>query len=237
MSTLASPTHATVSSVPAAKARRRGDSRRLRRRVGGITLITAPLALLASEVTDRGTSNSAKLISDAAHHSGLIAVSNALLLLSSVLIIPAAFAVLHLARDRGRRFAEFGTAFAVLGALGHAVFVGFSTVVLSMPQGGHAQMVALLDRVNHSPAAAPIVVCIFAFAISMPLLGVGAWRAGLAPVMVPIALGLATLVEMAGVGSMAGGIIKEGLAVFALGWIGLRLLRLSDDAWSLPARG
>lgn len=213
-------------------ARRPSDPRRLHRRIGGLALIAAPAALLISEVTDRGSNNSAQLISYAAQHPGLAVLSNAFLLLSSALLVPAAFAVLHLARDRGRRFAEAGAVLAVLGALGHAAFVGFSSVVLNTPQGDHAQMVALLDRVNHSPALAPVAVCIFAFALSLPLLMIGAWRAGLVPVYVPAMAAAAVLIEFASVDGMAGGIAKELLAVVAMGWIGVRILRLSDSAWA-----
>jgi hypothetical protein len=207
------------------------DSRRFRRRVGGIALLGAPVALLVSEVADRGSERSADLISDAAHHAGALVLSNVFLLVSSTLLVPAAFAVLHLARGRGRRFAEIGAALAVLGALGHAAFVGFSSVVLSTPQGDHAQMVALLDRVNHDPAIAPIAVCILAFALSLPLILIGAWRAGLVPWVVPALAGPALAIELAGVDSLAGGVAKELLAVLALGWVGLRVLRLGDDAW------
>jgi hypothetical protein len=231
MSPLSSPT--TIDLRPAARpAGRPVDPRRFRRRVGGIALIGAPVALLASEVADRGSEKSAELINDAANHANALVVSNVLLLLSSALLVPAAFAVLHLARCRGRRFAEVGTALAVLGALGHAAFVGFSSVVLSTPQGDPAQMVALLDRVNHNPAIAPIAVCILAFALSLPLILIAAWRAELVPWVVPTLSGVAVAIELVGVDSMAGGVAKELLAVLALGWVGFRVLRLSDDDWA-----
>lgn len=230
MSTLASPTTNDLP-TPTRRERRPADSRRFRRRAGGVALIGAPVALLISEVTDRGSEKSTQLISDATHHAGAVLTSNIFLLISSALFIPAAFAVLHMARDRGRRFAEIGTVLAVLGALGHGAFIGFSTVVLSTPQGDPAQMVALLDRLNHSPAAAPVALCILSFALSLPLILLSAWRSGLVPWMVPALAWLAVAIELIGVDSMAGGVAKEGLAVLALGWVGLRVLRLSDDAW------
>lgn len=208
------------------------DVRGFRRRACGAALIAAPLTLLLSEIFYRGTSDPQKLITDASHHSGLIAASNLLLLLSAALFVPAAVAVLHLARDRGRRLAAFAAVFAVLGSLGHAAYVGFSTVVLNTPKGDRAQMVDLITRVNHSPALAPVAICIFGFTLAAPLLALAAWRAGLVRVYAPVAMGLAFLLEIANVGSVAGGIAKETLALAALSRVGVRVLRMSNPAWS-----
>lgn len=224
----------TTASVPAPAATVR-DRRRFHRRVGGISLVAAPVALLASEAAYRGTNSSAQLVSDAAVHSSAIIASNVLLLVSAALFVPAAFTIAHLARDRGRRLAFFGVALAVLGSLGHAAYVGFSTVVLSTPAGDRTQMVSLLNRVNHSAAVAPIGLCIFAFAISVVLLAVAAWRAGVVHVYAPIAIAAAFALEVANVSSVAGGIAKEALAVIAFAGVGLRVLSMSDQAWSTSA--
>lgn len=231
----ASTTDITITGRPRREPRPAPDLRPFHRRVGGAALIAAPAALLASEVLYRGTSAPAQLVADAGAHAGAIVASNVLLLLSSALLVPAAFIVLHLARDRGRRLAAVGTALAVLGALGHAAYVGFSSVVLSTPAGDRVQMTALLDRVNHSAALAPVAICILAFALCGPFLAFGAWRAGLVGMAAPLATLAAVAVEIVGGDGMAAGVVKESLAVLALGAIGLRVLRATDDAWSAPS--
>ena len=207
------------------------DPRPLRRRAGALALIASPAALLLSEVLYRGTDDPAQLVADAARSSGAIVLSNVALLVSSALLLPAAYAVLHLARDRGRRLALTGASLATLGALGHAAYVGFSTVVLSTPAGDRAEMVALLTRVNHGPGIAPIGLCILSFALSLPFLTFGAWRAGLVPLWGPVAVLVAVGLEIVGVPGVLGGVAKESLALVAMGAIGWRVLRLGDDAW------
>lgn len=210
------------------------DRRRLHRRTGGASLIGAPALLLASELAYRGTNDPAQLVSDARSHHGAIVIAIVCILASSALLIPAAFAVLHLARDRGRRLAEAATVLCVLGALGHAAWAGFTTIQLSTVHGDPAQMTELLRRVNHNAAAAPVGLCILAFAVGALLLGLAAWRSGLAPTAVAVLVGAAVLIEAANVKSYAGGAVKEALALAALGWVGVRVLRLGDDAWDAP---
>ena len=121
--------------------------------------------------------------------------------------------------------AQIGTVLAVLGALGHAAYVGFSSVVLSTPAGARGEMVALVDRVNHSSALAPVAICILAFALCGPFLAFGAWRSGRVGLAAPLAAVAAVAVELVGGEGMAAGVVKESLAVVALGAIGLGLLR------------
>jgi hypothetical protein len=210
---------------------KRRDRRRFHRRIGGISLIGAPAFLLASELAYRGTNDPAQLVTDARSHHGAIVLAIVCILISSVLLIPAAFTILHLARDRGRRLAEAATALCVLGALGHAAWAGFTTIQLSTAQGSRAEMTELLRRVNHTAAAAPVGLCILAFAVGVLVLALAAWRSGLAPAPVAMLIGTAVLIEVANVKSYAGGAAKEALALAALGWIGIRVLRLPDEAW------
>ena len=210
-----------------------GPSVRMCRRVGGISLIGAPALLLGSDLAYRGTSKPAALVADAVNERVGITVAMVLLLGSAVLTIPAAAAVLHLARDRGRYLARAGVVLCTLGALGHAAYAGFTVMQLATAGGDRTAMTQLFERANSSAVAAPVAICIESFAFGVVFLAFAAWRAGIIGRYAPAAIVGAFLLEAANAGSAPAGAVKEALGLIALGSVGVVVLRMSDRAWGL----
>jgi hypothetical protein len=208
-----------------------------RRRVVGISLVTFPLLLTADAVLDIGNEGSPEsLFEEGAERPGSAFAAAGLIILSSVLLIPAIFGIVHLLRERGVVLGHIGALFGILGALGH---VGFATLILFLPaigDGDRTQMIALLDRLEEG-AGLVLLPLIVSFGIGFLLLMVGLWRAQFAPTWVLAAVVVAFAFEIISPGSfLPGQIIKQVLGLVAYGWIGLQVLRMSDAEWEHPQR-
>src|SRR6476661_8709555 len=91
--------------------------RGVRRITAGIGLIGFPALLVVQGLVE--TSDDAGFYAAALTHPNELLYSALLLLASAVMTVPAIGGILHQARDRGSRLAEFGAFFTLLGALGH----------------------------------------------------------------------------------------------------------------------
>ena len=209
-----------------------------RRLVVGVSLIGAFVALLASELLapSQGDGN-AELLAAVADHHGAWLGSNVLLLASTILFVPAVFGVLHLVRDRTPRLGHFAAGFGILGALGHVGYVTYSIVVYEAARvGARGEMVALLDRLDEG-ASVILLPLILSFAVSVLLLGIALYRARIAPRWVMLAVIAAVVIEIGAPGtSIALAAVKQGLGAAAFGYVGVRVLRMSDSAWLGVAR-
>jgi hypothetical protein len=204
-----------------------------RRRIGGVALIGTMVTLLASELFGQrgGGGNSELLAAVAADPTGFV-VSTLLLLVSTILLIPAVMAVLHLVRDRAPVIGHVAGAFGILGALGHMVVVCYGLFVAEMADGGsRAEMVSLLDRLDGGLAVV-VVPLILSFALAVLLMGIALYRARVAPRWVMLAAIAAVVVELgAPGGTLAAAVIKQTLVAVAFGAVGVRVLRMSDAQW------
>jgi len=96
------------------------DAPNFRRTLTGLSLIAAPLVVLVFWVAlpDLPDDPAAMLAASAANRERTM-VAALLLMLSSVLFLPAFFGLIHLLRDRGVVLGHVGGGLALLGALGH----------------------------------------------------------------------------------------------------------------------
>jgi Domain of unknown function (DUF4386) len=204
-----------------------------RRRIGGVALIGTMVTLLASELFGpRGAGGNSELLTAvAADRTGFV-VSTLLLLVSTILLIPAVMAVLHLVRDRAPVIGHVAGVFGMLGALGHMAVVCYGLFVAEMADGGsRSEMVSLLDRLD-SGLAAVVVPLILSFALAVLLMGIALYRARVAPRWVMLAAIAAVVVELgAPGGTLAAALVKQTLVVVAFGAVGVRVLRMSDAQW------
>jgi hypothetical protein len=209
-------------------------ARRLRRCTCGAALILFPALLVVQAPVDPAAGGTGEVMYRAAtEHAGALTVSAVLLLVSGILMAPAAAAVLRQARDRGSALANTGAALAVLGGFGHAGIAIFYLFALGLAGGDRAEMVAYVERVNASAAlglvAFPLILC---FGLGVAVLAWAAWRSGLvgwwgpavvtAVVVAHVVLPFENAaIELAGLGALA--------VVF--GWLGIRVLRMTDAEW------
>jgi len=214
------------------------DAHNFRRTLTGLSLIAAPLVFLVFWVAlpDLPDDPTAMLAAIAANRERTM-VAALLLMLSSVLFLPAFVGLIHLLRDRGVVLGHLGGGLALLGALGHIARATYFLVFVHMATGGadQAQMVALMNRIQGDPALVPIMLTLGGFDIGLLLLGIGLWRARVVPRWAAAGIVLAIVLVIIGVVIIDGGpiillVVFAGLAI-SLGAIGWTVLRMSDGDW------
>lgn len=209
----------------------------LRRWTCGAALILFPaLLVLQSLITPEDGEGSAMYTAATEHRTALLA-SAALLIVSGILMAPAAVAITHQARSRGSALANFAAVAAVLGGVGH-IAIGYFYILSSALRGGDRdEMVDYVDRFNASPAL-PLFVLpfIISFSLGVLLLPWAAHRAGLIGRWGPIITTIAVLGHLALPPDIPG---QEAINTLALvmatvvfGYLGTRVLRMSDAAWA-----
>ncbi|MGA8045394.1 MAG: hypothetical protein WCA30_03930 [Dermatophilaceae bacterium] len=209
----------------------------LRRWTCGTALILFPALLVVQALITPEDGEGAAMYTAATEHRTALLASAALLIISGVLMAPAAVAITHQARSRGSALANWAAVTAVLGGIGH-IAIGYFYVISSALAGGdRTEMVAFIERLNASPALGLFVFpFIMSFSLGVLLLTWAAHRAGLIGLWGPIVTTIAVLQHLALPPSVPGQETINTLALISvtvvLGYLGTRVLRMSDTAWA-----
>jgi hypothetical protein len=209
-------------------------SRRLRRITAGAALILFPAVLIPQAVVDPAEGGTGDVMYRAATDASTALTSSAVLLIvSGVLMAPAAAGVLHQARDRGASLANVGAVFAVLGGFGHFGIAMYYLVSLSLAGGDKAEMIGFIDRLNESAAlgaiAFPLIMC---FGLGVAILPWAAWRAGAVGWWAPAVATAAVVVAQGLPFSNDLTTLTTIVAITVVfGHLGLRVLRMTDVEW------
>jgi hypothetical protein len=209
-------------------------ARRLRRYAAGAALVAFPILLVAQEFTNPLTEGTgADFYEVTSASQGALVPSMLLLMITGVLMAPAASGVLHQARDRGAALANAGAAFLVLGGMAMFAEGVIFLIATALPGGDPAEMVAYFDRLTESSLTGTVwITLMLCFAIGAALLPWAAWRAGAVHWWVPA---LATVAVVAEFGlpfhSTASEVVVFTALTAAFGTIGLRVLRMTDAEW------
>ena len=214
-------------------------SRRIRRLTAGGSLILFCGLLIPQDLVDPAEGGTGDVMYRAAtEQSTALTTSAVLLVISGVLMAPAAAGVLHQARDRGAGLANVGAVLAVLGGFGHFGIAMYYLVSLSLAGGDKAEMIAFVDRLNESAVlgavAFPLILC---FGLGVAVLPWAAWRAGAVGWWAPA---VATAVVVVAQGLPFSNDVLDLATVTALvvvfGSLGVRVLRMTDSEWDgVPA--
>ena len=207
--------------------------RGVRRITAGIGLIGFPALLVVQGLVD--SSDDAGFYAAALTHPNELLYSALLLLASAVMTVPAIGGILHQARDRGARLAEFGALFTLLGALGHTALAVMYLEMRSLAGGDAAEMVALETRFNSDPALGIVAMTlILSFGLGLTLLAWSAWRAGIVGWWAPALTTSVVLLHAVYPGEATA--IVDAAAVCAIavvfGWLGTKVLAMSDNEWN-----
>jgi hypothetical protein len=233
VSTIDAPTGATSREAP--RAGLAGTT--LRRWIGGVSLILFPALLLVQAVVVPEDGEGVAMYAAATEHRTSLLVSAALLIVSGILMVPAAVAISHRARGRGSALTNWAATLAVLGGIGH-VGLGYFYVMSGALRGGErTEMVDYVDRLGSSPELMafvfPFILC---FALGVLLLPWAAYRAGLVERWAPVLATLAVLQHEVLPPEFPGQETINTIAIGALtvvfGHLGVRVLRLGDGAWT-----
>ncbi len=213
------------------------DPRRFSRLIAAFSLIAAPLLVFAGMVVTPWEDEAGT----AGYHDALAAdpgqseVAAMLLHFGFLLMLPAALALMHLARVAVPRLAHIGGLLAVFGlaTLPGLLVTDFYDLALAeaLPR---EESVKIADAATEGWA--PVVMVLtgaFPVIIGLILLGVAAWRAGAATGWAALLIAAGWLVPMA---SATGGLVLAGLGsalmVAGYGWVGLTVAKMSDAQWA-----
>lgn len=199
----------------------------------GLALILGPLfSLGAALVSPMLKSDEAAQLDVVAQHPTRWYWSTVLLLVGSILLVPALLGIAALVRERAPRLGAVGGGLAALGAV---IAVGdvmsqFVTWQMVAKGADHAQMAALLRRTD-AVAGVSVVFTVggLAVLIGVVLLSVGLVRTRVAPAWVAAGLSVGTVMNIAGYGASSN-------AVVAVSWA-LLLAAMSSIAFTVLAAG
>ncbi|WP_433497191.1 hypothetical protein ACQP1K_19755 [Sphaerimonospora sp. CA-214678] len=213
---------------------RLSDATDFRRSVIGTTLIVSPLFQLVANAVDPGTWGDEREVVSYGVNPGLAQLQSALYHWSWVLLPFAALGLLHLTRRRGVVLGHIGGAFAALG------FVNLSALLLGDAVqwwfGRHYppdQAEKLFDEVFDLPGV------VFSFHIPWLFLGpiglilvmIALARAGFVRWWIPVVEAAVWILPyVLDYGPLS--FLWSGGNLLVLGYLGMRLLRMSDSEWN-----
>lgn len=216
------------------------DPVRLRRLVAAASLVGFPALGLVAALVDanEGTETpGAELYAIAVDHHQAILVSALFFMASSVLVIPAVGAVLHLVRGRGAGLAHVGAGFLVLGAFGHMGFATWQVLLSRVPSApDEAAVIDLLDR-QQGVVTAVLLPLLLSVPVGVVLLCLALHRAGAVPRGFMVAVGALLVFDLVlnstTLGESKAAIVLVWAGLTALfGYVGRRVAAMSDSEWS-----
>ncbi|MFG1708351.1 hypothetical protein ACFLIM_34615 [Nonomuraea sp. M3C6] len=213
---------------------------KFRRVTAGVLLIVAPLLQAVAVVVDPGTWGDDREAVSFGDNPALAQAQSALYHWSWLLMAIAVLGLVHLTRRRATRLGHVAGGMSMIG------YISMSGLLLIDPVewwlGQHnppEQAQKLLDEILNLPGVVFgfQMPWIFLGWLGLPLLTVAVWRAGFVGWWVPL------LVAGGYLGSFAieygpATVLFWGVPAVALGWTGLKVLRMGDEAWAAyyPAR-
>ena len=212
------------------------DTANFRRTLAGICLITQPfINLISVAISPQQSTDTSEQLEMIGAHPTRFLIANLLDLLWLLLLIPAVLGFLHLLRARGALLGHIGCGFVLAGAVGAAAYRGANLGQLQVVESGLRQG-QLLTAFGQPSLGSVVVMLISAIGlvIGYALLAVGLWRTRAAP-RGASGLILAFLV-VDNVGLAAGGnkgvlLVAHTLLLVGLGWIGVKILAMSNAQW------
>jgi hypothetical protein len=201
------------------------DARKLPRTTVAMSLVLAPLFSLVSALVSPALKSDEGLQLDViAQHADRWYWFTLLLLVGSILLVPALLGIAALVAERAPRLGYLGGGLAALGAL---IAIGdvmsqFMSWQMVVNGADHAQMAALLERFDNAGGVSTVFsVGGLAILIGTVLITVGLIRGRVAPAWAAIGLTVAAVVNVAGFSAASSPIValSWALLLFAMGAI------------------
>jgi hypothetical protein len=213
------------------------DTANFRRTLAGICLIIQPLInLIAVAITPRRSTNTSELLTIISAHPTTFLIGNLLDLLWLFLLIPAVLGLVHLLRSGGALLGHIGGGFALAGAVGFAAYRGVNLAQLQVAESGlnQGQVLAAFGQESLGTTVV-ILISAIGFLIGYFLLAVGLWRTRAAPRGASGLIVAFLVVDIVGLAASGGnkGVILVALILLLVGqgWIGVKVLSMSDAQW------
>jgi hypothetical protein len=206
---------------------------RLRRTAAGLTIVASGVIIFAGYLATPYGRSSAEIaqLRTVAAHPMQTQVAAVLLHFGYLLLVPTAFALVHLARRGARRLSYTGLVLSVLGAgLSGLLVTDFFSLAL-------AQQLPLATAARVSEAAKQYGLGVLiakpsalAAVLGLVLLAAAAWRARWVSWWPAAVLFVGWVVAISGDTLVRAG-VGSGLVLVGLAALGVRVLRMSDGEW------
>jgi len=212
------------------------DTANFRRTLAGVCLITQPfLNLISVAISPQQSTDTSEQLAMIGANPTRFLISSLLDLLWLVLLIPAVLGLLHLLRARGALLGHIGCGFVLAGAVGAAAYRGINLAQLQVAQSAldQGQVLAAFGQASLGSVVVMLISAI-GLIVGYALLAVGLWRTRAAPRGASALIVAFLVVDIFGL--TAGGnkgvlLVAHTLLLVGLGWIGVRMLAMSDAQW------
>ncbi len=209
------------------------DATNFRRTFMGLCLIAAPLVgLIGALVLPKFGDNIPAELTWVSQHPGHWLLGTYLTLVSFVLLVPATLGLLHLLRERAVVLGHLGGGLFLLGNFFHLVIVGFALTEIPLAVSGmpQSQLLTMMDQMFGHPAFLLLLPPFFGFHLGLLMLAVAVWRAKMTPLWMALLILAAPLMIFIAPDSYNNELLT-GCLLISFGWIGLKVLRMSDTEW------
>jgi hypothetical protein len=212
------------------------DTANFRRTLAGVCLITQPfINLISVAISPRQSVTASEQLAMISAYPTRFLIANLLDLLWLFLLIPAVLGLVHLLRSRSALLGHIGGGFALVGAVGTAAYRGVNLGQLQVAESGLNQE-QVLAAFGQASAGSIVVMLMSALGlfVGYALLAVGLWRTRAAPGGASGLIVAFLVVDI--IGLSAGGnkgvlLVVHTLLLVGLGWIGVKVLAMSDAQW------
>ncbi len=212
------------------------DANNFRRTLAGLCLITAPLVgLTATVVAPPAALDISERLTIVAEYPARFLAANILAVLLQILLVPALLGLLHLLRHRAVVLGHIGGGLALVGVFGYMGVLATEFVLLQMTEGGadRGQMIALAERVYGSVGFGIfLLMFLFGLLLGLIVLAVALWRAGIVPLWLAGCIAMASVLDFVASTSAVAVVVAWILLLIGLGWVGLKVLGMSDADWA-----
>lgn len=212
-----------------------------RRTLAGLSLVVAPLVILVASVLQPDTGDdSDEYLTDLADEAGRADLSATLFVIGFWLLLPGILGLIHLVRGRGVVLAHIGGVLLVLGVVAYPVLFATTFYDVSIAENASLEEgIKVYDGVEDYVGPYFIFIpAILGFTLGAILLAIALLRAGIAPLWVLIVLLVGNVLVFIGGGGSVPVLAILGSLAFAaaFGYLGMRLLGMSDDDWDRAGR-
>jgi hypothetical protein len=214
------------------------DANNFRRTAAGLCLIAGPLLTLINGLVDPygEKHTTAADLQAYAENPTRAQISALLLYFGYLLTAVGVFGIIHLLRHRAVVFGHVAGVLAVWGWLTLPGVLVSAYYDLSLAQWRNRQAaITIHDRAEGYIGSAIMGIPVLLGVLGVVLLGVALWRARVAPLWVPVVLLLGLAIIVFGPYGSVGWTIGNALWLVALGFLGLKIIRMSDEDWARPA--
>jgi hypothetical protein len=214
------------------------DPHRFRKTVAGACMVLAPAMGLVGFIVSPGyESSSAKQLATIAADRDQWFVSEMLILLGLVALVPAVLGLMHMLREREVTHGHLGGGLALIGTM--AAIGSTATAFVAWQMTATAANVALLERLNDTAGfAIPFYIAVFALPLGLVVLSWGLMRAEAAHPVAVMCLAFGPLVAGVGFATSTMWLLIAGYAVLfvGMGMIGRMVLEETVDDWEHTPR-